>query len=43
MTNDRKNNLTLLSKYQALLIENDKVKAENKKLKGQSDAYLPDR
>jgi hypothetical protein len=33
MANDRINDLSLLNKYQALLIENDKLKAENKRLK----------
>ncbi|MBI5730652.1 MAG: hypothetical protein HY963_05885 [Ignavibacteriales bacterium] len=35
MANDRINDLSLLNKYQALLIENDKLKAENKRLKAQ--------
>jgi len=43
MTDDKKNSLSLLDKYQSLLIENDKLKAENKKLKEQLDACLPGR
>ncbi len=37
MNNDQIKDLLLLRKYQALLIENDKLKAENKKLKDQLD------
>ncbi|MHB1688845.1 MAG: TOTE conflict system archaeo-eukaryotic primase domain-containing protein [Ignavibacteriaceae bacterium] len=37
MANDKINDLSLLNKYQALLIENDKLKAENKRLKAQLD------
>ncbi|MHB9012971.1 MAG: TOTE conflict system archaeo-eukaryotic primase domain-containing protein, partial [Ignavibacteriaceae bacterium] len=37
MSDDKKNNLTLLTKFQELLIENDKLKAENERLKGQLD------
>ena len=35
MTDDMINDFTLLNKYQALLIENDKLKAVNKKFKEQ--------
>ena len=35
MIDDKINNLSLLTKYQAVLIENDKLKAENKKLREQ--------
>ena len=35
MTDDKINNFSLLNRYQSLLIENDKLKAENKKLKEQ--------
>ena len=37
MSDDKKNNLTLLTKFQELLIENDKLKAENERLKEQLD------
>ncbi len=37
MNNDQIKELSLLRKYQALLVENDKLKAENKKLKDQLD------
>ncbi len=37
MNNDHIKELSLLKKYQALLVENDKLKAENKKLKDQLD------
>ncbi len=33
MANDKIQDFSLLKKYQALLIENDRLKAENKKLK----------
>jgi hypothetical protein len=38
MTNDKSNKLSLLNKYQSLLIENDRLKNENKKLKAQLEA-----
>lgn len=37
MYNDKINDLSLLNKYQDLLIENDKLKTENKRLKAQLD------
>ena len=37
MNNDQIKDLLLLRKYQALLIENDKLKSENKKLKDRLD------
>lgn len=38
MSNDKSNKLSLLHKYQSLLIENDRLKTENKILKAQLDA-----
>ena len=35
MRNDEINYLSILNKYQTLLIENDKLKAENKRLQAQ--------
>src|SRR3990172_3582467 len=39
MTNNKSNKLSLLNKYQSLLIENDKLKAENKKLRTQLEVF----
>jgi hypothetical protein len=39
MTTNKADNLSLLNKYQILLIENDRLKAENKKLKAQLGIY----
>ena len=40
MTDDKNNYMSLLDKIQSLLIENERLEAENKKLKEQLDSFL---